>query len=134
MSLLAFPTNNSLPAYNVDRLWNEFFEGCPVVKDLNLVRGKNRPYCEFSETDTQHIIDVHLPGFNKSHVSLELNNGVISFTATKDTENSSSTYSRSWSVDNGITENDVSADMKDGILTITVNKKSDSSRKSITIN
>ena len=92
---------------------------------------------DVKETETGYELLVDLPGVKKEDLQVELNDGCLTITAktaqnndVKDEdgkyirrERFTGTYSRSFYVDKGVTENDIKAKFADGVLTLDIPKK-----------
>ena len=106
---------------------------------------------DIKEKDGNYILDIDMPGCDKSDIKIELNNGYLTVTATVNKEvndeNKTENYlhqerfygkcSRSYYAGDNIKEEDVVASFKNGILTLTFPKnivKDESTKKYIKIN
>ena len=106
---------------------------------------------DIKEKDGNYILDIDMPGCDKSDIKIELNNGYLTVTATVNKEvndeNKTENYlhqerfygkcSRSYYAGDNIKEEDVVASFKNGILTLTFPKnivKDESTKKYIEIN
>ena len=122
-------TRNSKVYY--DPFFDEFF-------DFAMPRHDNR-FSKLMKTDVAEDKDAYnmsmeLPGFKKENVSLDLENGYLTITATKDSEveenkkfirreRTHESCKRSFYVGEGVNATDISASMEDGILKVKVLKK-----------
>ncbi len=136
------PTTNNLfnvfddfISNNIDatfrRLWNDAFADKNKIVDLfdNSVK---YPKADARETSKGIEIDLAVPGCNKEDINITFNDGIITVqnkTITKEAHNTSkmlfnelrhSTWSRSWSVNGDVKEEEISASLKNGILTVSV--------------
>ena len=89
------------------------------------------------ETETGYELDMDLPGFKKDEISLSLENGYLSVSASKGLDESekdtkgrvirrerySGAMQRSFYVGENVTENDVKAKFEDGVLRLSLPKK-----------
>ena len=92
---------------------------------------------DVKEEDNQYEVSIDLPGFAKEDISLELNNGYLTISASKDMNNDKSdkkgrlirqerysgSMQRSFYVGEQVTEDDVKASFKHGVLTLMIPKK-----------
>lgn len=126
---------NSLLGF--DSLFNDVFSGfsqSPISTKLSDNMAGMR--VDVHDADKQYEINAELPGVKKKDISIELNDGVLTVSATKSTETerkekdkviwkerSSGYISRSFMVGKGVQEKDINARFSDGVLTLTVPKK-----------
>ena len=87
------------------------------------------------ESENDYLLELELPGFSKDDVSLVLENGYLTISATQNKEKEQKEYKyvrkerkstsmqRSFYVGDNLTENDIKAGFDNGILTVTVPKK-----------
>ena len=89
------------------------------------------------EQDDHYDVDIDLPGFKKEEISLELENGYLTVSASKShdeehknlhgklirQERYSGSMQRSFYVGENLTEEDITAKFEDGVLMLTVPKK-----------
>ena len=92
---------------------------------------------DVKEEDNQYEVNIDLPGFAKENISLELNDGYLTISASKDMNNDKSdkkgrlirqerysgSMQRSFYVGEQVTEDDVKASFKHGVLTLMIPKK-----------
>lgn len=111
----------------------EFFSGRNPLYGKN---EKNLMKTDVKEKDGSYELDIDLPGFKKEDVSVQLENGYLTITASKglsqDEEEDKTGYirkerwfgncSRSFYVGEGVRSEDIKARMEDGILHMTVPK------------
>lgn len=113
-----------------------------MEKKLYGHRAKNVMSTDVKEYDSEYEMTVDLPGFKKEDVSVALENGYLTISATKNIEKNDSEsgekkkgkfircerYSgscqRSFYVGDGLTVDDIKANFKHGILSIAIPKKS----------
>ena len=100
-------------------------------------RAKNIMKTDVKETKDSYELDIDLPGFKKDDVQIELKDGYLTISATKDLEKDkkdhkgryirqerySGNCQRSFYVGDGVTEDDIHAKFKNGILKLSVPKK-----------
>ncbi|MCR4781450.1 MAG: Hsp20/alpha crystallin family protein [Lachnospiraceae bacterium] len=91
------------------------------------------------EQENQYDVDIDLPGFDKNDISLELDNGYLVVSASKNIDNSkddkkgrlimqerySGSMQRSFFVGDTLTEEDIKASFKDGVLSLMIPKKTE---------
>lgn len=89
---------------------------------------------DIKELDGKYELDIELPGFDKKDVNIELYDGYLTISASKNEENEEKdnkgniirqerhygSCSRSYFVGNNITEKEVMANMENGVLKISV--------------
>ncbi len=112
----------------------EFFSGRNPLYGKN---EKNIMKTDVREKDGNYELDIDLPGFKKEDVSIKLENGYLTITASKgldkDEKDEQSGYirkerwfgncSRSFYVGESIQSDEIKARMEDGILHLTVPKE-----------
>ena len=100
-------------------------------------RTKNLMNTDVRETESSYELDVDLPGFQKDEISVDLENGYLSISATKklnnDTKDEHGAYirrerysgamKRSFYVGDAVEPENVSAKYEDGILKLSVPKQ-----------
>ncbi len=120
-----------VPRKNSFDLFDDFFDNRFMTK-----RERDLMKTDIKERKDKYLIDIDLPGFDKSNISLSLNNGYLEITAKtieEDNEDDDEKYihqerfygecSRSFYVGDEIREEDISAEFKNGILKIEIPKK-----------
>lgn len=133
------PNKNRLSTFgfgNLDKQLDSLFGGLPSFFDLendsffSVSSGgvKTRWY----EKDDAYLVRMDLPGVNKGDISLELEDGVLSVTASRSFETdegdekseakSSFTYRKSIQVPETIQEDKIEASYEDGVLSLTLPK------------
>ena len=90
---------------------------------------------DVKEKDGSYILEIDIPGYDKEDIQIELQDGYVTVTATKNEEKEdkhakylkrerfSGMCSRSYYAGENITEEDIKANFKNGILTITFPKE-----------
>ena len=92
---------------------------------------------DIRDTDDSYELDVDLPGYKKDEINVQLKEGYLTISASKNTENDekdkkgnyirreryNGTMSRSFYVGDAIHQDDIHAKYADGILKISVPKK-----------
>ncbi len=92
---------------------------------------------DVKEEDNQYEVSIDLPGFSKEDINLELNEGYLTISASKNMNNDkndkkgrlirqerySGSMQRSFYVGDQITEEDVKASFKHGVLSLMIPKK-----------
>ena len=87
---------------------------------------------DIKEVDNQYVLDIEMPGFNKKDISVELNDGYLTISGNKSTNNDekdtkgniirqerySGSYSRSFYVGDNIKKEDIKANYDNGELKI----------------
>jgi len=108
--------------------------------------GDTRVAVNVKETDKNYEVEVAAPGFEKKDFNVEVNNGVLTISGEKKTENKQedgkythrefgyTSFSRSFNLPMDTGEGDVQAKYDGGILTLSIAKKEEkTSRKTIDI-
>ena len=133
-----------LPAIFNENLFDNFFDDDFMMPSMF---GKNDPLygkhaknamkTDVRETDNSYELDIDLPGFKKEDVSLKLDNGYLTISASKglekdEKEKKDGKYirreryegqcSRSFYVGESVQAKDVNAKFEDGILKVSVPK------------
>lgn len=125
--------------FDFDTLFNDLFHGFgrPSI-DTRQPDNLAGMRVDIHDADTQYEIHAELPGVKKKDISITLQNGVLTISASKKTESekkekgkviwkerSSGSITRSFTVGSGVTEKDIKANFSDGVLTLEVPKKKD---------
>ena len=127
-----------IPKRNMFNIFDEVEQMMPQAFDHSLENGSSRPcyspLMNVSETESDYLILMDLPGVKKKDVDVNLNNGIITVlgerkTSEKSDENnhilhetSYGTFSRSFELASDIDEDKIKAKFKDGVLNITIPK------------
>ena len=91
---------------------------------------------DIKEVDNQYVLDIEMPGFNKKDISVELNDGYLTISGNKSTNNDekdtkgniirqerySGSYSRSFYVGDSIKKEDIKANYDNGVIKIDLPK------------
>ena len=118
--------------YGLD-LFDDFFE-------MPTLRGVSRHdfmKTDIRELDNNYVMDIDMPGFAKENLNIELQDGYLTVSARKESNNEekdnkgniihqeryTGSMSRSYYVGDNLTVEDIKAGFKDGILTITFPKE-----------
>ena len=125
----------SLITRNFDSIFDDFFPSVRTVSESN--NGHMIPRVDIEENEKSYLITADLPGIKKEDLNVELNNGMLTIRAQHDEsseekregivirrERKTGSYSRSFNVGKGITEEDIKGDFVDGVLKLTVPKAS----------
>lgn len=115
--------------YYLDSIFDDFMDDMePVKNPFDVMK------CDIYEKDGAYHIEADVPGFKKEEISLECEDGYITLTAEKNSENEESdkkylkrerSYAkatRKFYVGD-IDANDIKAEFKDGVLNVTVPKQ-----------
>jgi len=128
------PRNSIL---NFDSIFNDFYQGFgrPALGSLqsDTLTGMR---VDVHEGDKQFEINAELPGVKKKDISITLQDGVLSISASKNTEStkrekgkviwqecSRGSVTRRFTVGKNVTEKEIKANFEDGVLTLDVPKK-----------
>ena len=132
-----------LPSIFGENLFDDLFD---FPFERGLMRGhdplygkhaKNLMKTDVRETDDTYELDVDLPGFKKSDIKAQVEDGYLTISASKgldkDEKDKKGRYirreryagqcTRSFYVGDGVTQEDVKAKFEDGILKISIPKK-----------
>ena len=117
---------------------NDFF-GLDFFSDVfdgffapSVVRSHDNMRTDVKETEKAYELAVDMPGFDKKDITVELKDGYLTVSASKQEKEEEGKYvrrersyscSRSYYVGDGITENDVKAKYTNGTLNLFVPKK-----------
>lgn len=133
-----------LPSIFRDNLFDDMFDFDDFDKEFNRMmrplygkHAQNMMKTDVRETDNSYELDIDLPGFKKDEISVQLDNGYLSISASKgldkDEENKNGKYirreryagamNRTFYVGDNLTQQDIQAKFEDGILKISVPKK-----------
>ena len=132
-----------LPSIFRDNLFDDMFdfdfdkEFNRMMRPLYGKHAQNMMKTDVRETDNSYELDIDLPGFKKDEISVQLDNGYLSISASKgldkDEEKKDGKYirreryagamNRTFYVGDNLTQQDIQAKFEDGILKISVPKK-----------
>ena len=133
-----------LPSIFRDNLFDDMFDFDDFDKEFNRMmrplygkHAQNMMKTDVRETDNSYELDIDLPGFKKDEISVQLDNGYLSISASKgldkDEEKKDGKYirreryagamNRTFYVGSQLTQQDIQAKFEDGILKISVPKK-----------
>ncbi|HCD53147.1 MAG TPA: heat-shock protein Hsp20 [Balneolaceae bacterium] len=103
------------------------------------------PSVDVSETETQFLVSVELPGMKKEEINVDLEKGRLTVSGERKFQNEEEgknyhrletkygKFSRSFYLPDSIDEETIAAKYEDGILNITINKSEDKVKKQIEI-
>ena len=132
-----------VPSIFGENLFDDFMD-FPFNDDFwerkNPLYGKNAKRMmktDIRETEGSYELDVDLPGFKKDEIKVELENGYLTISATKGTNNDeqdkkgkyirkeryAGTMQRSFYVGDDVTQEDIKAKFENGILSLSIPKK-----------
>jgi HSP20 family protein len=136
--------------------WEPFREIAALQNEMSrfmngLLEGNGRttqnwvPALDVWETEDEVVFALDLPGIPEDKISVELDDGALTVTGERDRtveeskerfyrfERRHGTFSRTFGVPQGVTENDVRAEYKDGVLELHVKKPEQPKPKRIQI-
>lgn len=109
-------------------LWDDFFNHDFYPQTIRQMK------TDIKETETEYLLDIEMPGYNKDNVQITVNDGYLTVTGTKEEnresgeknyvtrERYSGKVSRSWYIGD-VNLEDVKASFADGILKISIPKE-----------
>ena len=132
-----------LPSIFRDNLFDDMFdfdfdrEFDRMMRPLYGKHSQNMMKTDVRETESSYELDIDLPGFKKDEITIQLDNGYLSISASKgldkNEENKDGKYirreryagsmNRTFYVGSQLTQQDIQAKFEDGILKISVPKK-----------
>ena len=132
-----------LPSIFRDNLFDDMFdfdfdkEFDRMMRPLYGKHAQNMMKTDVRETENSYELDIDLPGFKKDEITIQLDNGYLSISASKgldkNEENKDGKYirreryagsmNRTFYVGSQLTQQDIQAKFEDGILKISVPKK-----------
>lgn len=132
-----------LPSIFRDNLFDDMFdfdfdkEFDRMMRPLYGKHAQNMMKTDVRETGNSYELDIDLPGFKKDEITIQLDNGYLSISASKgldkNEENKDGKYirreryagamNRTFYVGDNLTQQDIQAKFEDGILKISVPKK-----------
>jgi HSP20 family protein len=136
--------------------WEPFREIATLQNEMSrfmngLLEGNGRtnqawvPALDVWETESEIVYALDLPGIPEDKISVELEDGALTITAERERTQEESeerfyrferrygTFSRTFGVPQGVTEDDVTADFKNGVLEVHVQKPEQPEPKRIQI-
>ena len=132
-----------MPSIFAENLFDEFFDDLPLPRSYRQMErqlygrhGSHEMSTDVHEHEDHYEMDIDLPGFKKDDIHLDLENGYLSITASKNLEKDTKgkkgkvirqeryagTMQRSFYVGEAITEKDVKARFEDGVLSLEIPK------------
>jgi HSP20 family protein len=130
------------PAYSRNNDLEEWLRaslvGVPALGRYLEPTAQNKPLvAEVDEDETNFYASFEVPGVKKENVKLDLNNRLLTVNVEKTTkrgENESSyTLTRSITVPDSVSVENIAAKLEDGILTVTLPKAEERKPRSITV-
>lgn len=130
-----------LPSIFGESLFDDMFDFDKEFNRMNRAlygkHSRNMMKTDVRETGNSYELDIDLPGFKKDEITIQLDNGYLSISASKgldkDEENKNGKYirreryagamNRTFYVGDNLTQQDIQAKFEDGILKISVPKK-----------
>ena len=126
----------SLLPRTFDSIFDDFFPSIRSSAETN--NGFLIPRVDIEESEQNYLITADLPGIKKEDLHVELNNGMLTIRAQHEEsseekkegvvirrERRTGSYSRSFNVGKGISEDDIKGEFTDGVLKLTVPKASE---------
>jgi len=123
MSLIKY--NHSLsPLFdNFDDLFNVFDSFDPMVRPRQSISG---PRANVENLEGEHVIEVATPGVAKGDLLVDVNDGLLSISYSRDDSDKSysfqKSFKRSWTLPKDVDLDNVGAEYNDGVLTVTIPK------------
>ena len=130
-----------MPSIFGENLFDDDWMDFPFDRDFwgrtNNKTTKNLMKTDICEHDAGYELDIDLPGFKKDEIKVELENGYLTISATKSTDNDeqnkkgkyirreryAGTMQRSFYVGDDVTQEDIKAKFENGILRLSIPKK-----------
>ena len=130
-----------LPSIFGESLFDDMFDFDKEINRMNRAlygkHSRNMMKTDVRETDNSYELDIDLPGFKKDEITIQLDNGYLSISASKgldkNEENKDGKYirreryagamNRTFYVGGNLTQQDIKAKFENGILKISVPKK-----------
>jgi HSP20 family protein len=78
------------------------------------------PRVQINETDKGYSIAVEMPGMSRSDIEVSTESDILTVTGNREVNGTKSTYSRSWSLGENVTQESISARYDAGILYVEV--------------
>lgn len=125
----------SLIPRTFDSVFDDFFPSIRSNAETN--NGFMIPRVDIEENENSYLITADLPGIKKEDLHVELNNGMLTIRAQHEEsseekkegvvirrERRTGSYSRSFNVGKGVSEEGIKGEFNDGVLKLTVPKAS----------
>lgn len=122
-----------VPRDSLNTLIDHLFSGMKL--NQSETEGFFSPSVDIEESDDSYVLTADLPGVKKEDISVELDNGILTLRAQRNSESEekkkgqvirrerrSGSYARSFSVGNSVSEKDIKAVFKDGTLVLNLPK------------
>jgi HSP20 family protein len=121
-------------------IMDEFFNDAVATRRDTFV-----PSIDISETETQFVIDVEVPGVDKKDIELSIENNTLTISGERKFEKKEDnkqyhrveshygTFSRTFSLPDNVNTESINASYNNGILSITVDKSEQQMKKQIKI-
>jgi HSP20 family protein len=96
------------------------------LDDRTRSKGKNKDYsalqprAQINENDRGYSIAVEMPGMSRSDIEVSTENDLLTVTGNREVNGTKSTYSRSWTLGENVTQEGISARYDAGILYVEV--------------
>ena len=113
-----------------DSLFDPFFESVTIPRKRPTSAVDTKVTTEYNK----HIISVAAPGLDKEDFNITTTEGTLTVQTNKtDTEFGTSAFTKTWTLPEGTTTDQVSADYNQGILRVTVEKPEITTPETVTI-
>lgn len=121
-------------------IMDEFFNDAVATRQQSFA-----PSIDISETDTQYLIDVEVPGVDKKDIELNVENNTLTISGERKfekkeegkhyhrVESSYGSFSRSFTLPDNVKDDTIQATYNNGILNITIDKSEQKMKKQIKI-
>ena len=126
--------------YDIDDFFDDF------IPSVDRFSKSSQMKCDIYEKDGKYNIEMDIPGYDKKDISIEVDNDVLTVTASKEKEENDEsknyirreryygTFSRSFNLGNDVDLENIDAEFVKGMLKITIPKTEEkSSKKTIDI-
>ncbi len=148
--LMTRPRRRAWPVVDtreLDRLFDGFFTGFPVVTQEGAATAAYRPRVDLAETETEVTVSVELPGMEKKDIAVELDDEVVTIRGERKDEQEEEdkqwyrkeqrygSFERSIALPAAVEADKAKASFKNGVLSVTVpkQKEEEPERKTLTI-
>lgn len=129
------------------RMMDAFLRWDPFRSDNNLLSGggEYNPRFDVKENKNAYLLRADLPGVKEEDVDVSLNGNLLTVSGKRDDERreegeqyyslerSYGTFSRSFSLPDGIDAGGITADLKSGVLTVQIPKRPEAQPRKITV-